>query len=370
MDTHSKIAERIKLVEEEIRTTPYHKGTEHHIGLLRAKLAKLRNELYGERKKRGGGERFALRKHGDATVALIGPPSVGKSTLINRLTNAFSPVGKYDFTTTTVVPGMMSLKGAKIQLFDLPGLIEGSFLGRGGGKQILSAARAADLLLLVSDFSRRKKLFGLIEDLKKAGFRLNQLPPKIEIRKTLRGGIRVIDPFVSVSQETVKAIVSEFGVKNGEVIFKEALGDINRLIDVLCGNRVYVPAAVVINKIDVLSEKERKIVEKELRLFWKGEIVFISAEKSQGLEELKKLIWRKLALIRVYLRRQEASSSRSDPLVIPRGTTIRMLVEKINSNWLTSLKGALVWGKKVKFAGQKVSLNYILVEGDTVYLLR
>ena len=83
--------ERIKEFEEELKKTKYNKKTQHHIGLVKAKIARLKEK--SEQKKKGGkkGEGFSVRKSGDATVVLIGFPSVGKSTLLNKITNAEIP---------------------------------------------------------------------------------------------------------------------------------------------------------------------------------------------------------------------------------------------------------------------------------------
>ena len=84
------IHEKIKELEEEISRTKYNKKTQHAIGLLKAKLAVLKERALQRSSvgKSKGDERFSVRKTGDGTVVLLGFPSVGKSTLLNKLTNA------------------------------------------------------------------------------------------------------------------------------------------------------------------------------------------------------------------------------------------------------------------------------------------
>lgn len=69
---------------------------------------------------------------------VLGFPSVGKSTLMNTLAGVFSEVAAYEFTTLTTVPGVIKYKGAKIQLLDLPGIIEGAKDGKGRGRQVIA----------------------------------------------------------------------------------------------------------------------------------------------------------------------------------------------------------------------------------------
>lgn len=96
--------------------TQKNKATEGHLGLLKAKLAKLKREIIEQSTKAGGGggEGFDVSKSGDARVGLIGFPSVGKSTLLTKLTGTFSEAADYEFTTLTCIPGVYKYKGSKI----------------------------------------------------------------------------------------------------------------------------------------------------------------------------------------------------------------------------------------------------------------
>ena len=53
---------------------------------------------------------------GDARVAMIGFPSVGKSTLLSTITKTESAQASYEFTTLTCIPGVIEYKNANIQV--------------------------------------------------------------------------------------------------------------------------------------------------------------------------------------------------------------------------------------------------------------
>ena len=94
------------LAEAEIARTQKNKATEGHVGMLKARLAKLRAQMLEPAKGSGKeGEGFAVARNGDARVALIGFPSVGKSTMLNYLTGTTSETAAYEFTTLTCIPG-------------------------------------------------------------------------------------------------------------------------------------------------------------------------------------------------------------------------------------------------------------------------
>ena len=88
-----------------------------------------------------------MAKTGDTRIGFIGFPSVGKSTLLSNLAGVCSEVAAYEFTTLMTVPGCIKYKGAKIQLLDLPGIIEGARTERAGADravflQLLGTCRA------------------------------------------------------------------------------------------------------------------------------------------------------------------------------------------------------------------------------------
>ena len=114
------VLQKIAEIEAEMARTQKNKATAGHLGMLKAKLAKLRRELIEPSGGGGGGgakgDGFEVNKVGDARVGMVGFPSVGKSTLLTKLTGTFSEAAAYEFTTLTCVPGMIRYKGAKIQL--------------------------------------------------------------------------------------------------------------------------------------------------------------------------------------------------------------------------------------------------------------
>jgi len=81
---------------------------------------------------------FDVARTGVASVGFVGFPSVGKSTLMSKLTGTHSEVSAIDFTTLTTVPGTLKVHGAPIQILDLPGIIEGANDGRGRGRQVIA----------------------------------------------------------------------------------------------------------------------------------------------------------------------------------------------------------------------------------------
>lgn len=290
------IVDKIAQIEAEMAKTQRNKATMGHLGLLKARLAKLRRELITPKGGGGGpGEGFDVAKTGDARIGFVGFPSVGKSTLLTNLAGVYSEVAAYEFTTLTTVPGVIKYKGAKIQLLDLPGIIEGAKDGKGRGRQVIAVARTCGLIYICLDVLKPLHHKKIIEkELEGFGIRLNKQPPQITLRRKEKGGINLqcLVPQSELDLELVKTILGEYRIANADVVLKyDATSD--DLIDVIEGNRSYIPCIYILNKIDQISIEELEIIYKV------PHCVPISAHHKWNFDDLLMKTWDYLKLIRM-----------------------------------------------------------------------
>lgn len=361
------LPEKIKQIEEDLQRTQVNKKTEHHVGLLRAKLARLRAEQEAQRSRRTGSrEGFGVKKSGDATVVLIGLPSVGKSTLLNRLTNAKSKVGSYQFTTLEVVPGVMDFRGARVQLLDLPGIIKGASSGKGLGKRVLAVARSADLVLFIVDVFQPEARAILERELRTTGIRVDELRPDVTIERISSGGISVTAQakLTKMSPELVKDILRIYDIDSARVILREDMDD-QQLIDMLSGNRVYLPSLTVMNKIDLVNLGFTSELARKLPYAF----IPISAEADLNLGALREEIYRRLEFVRVYLRRRTGEADFEEPMIVRGGATVEDICEKVHRGMKDDFRYAQVWGKSVKFGGQRVGIGHRLIDEDVITIV-
>lgn len=363
------IPEKIKAIEDEMARTQINKATEHHIGLLKAKIAKLKREQEDRATKKSGAKSdgFDVRRTGDATVVFIGLPSVGKSTLLNKLTGAKSEVGAYQFTTLTVVPGIMEYRGAKIQMLDLPGIIKGASSGKGLGKRILSVARSADLVLLVLDVFQPYHEKVLMDELGNIGIRLNRLPPNITIEKSGMGGIAVAQQvkLTSITEKHLRDILHIYGITSARVVIREDVTS-EQLADHIAGNISYAKAITVLNKIDLVDAEFLADFKSNL----KTEIVDVSANTDLNLDILKETIYQKLKFIRIYMRPKGGETDFEEPLIARAGDTVEDVCNKLHRKMKRQFRYGMVWGRSVKFGGQRVGLEHTLEDEDVLTIIK
>ncbi|MFB6110603.1 MAG: OBG GTPase family GTP-binding protein [Halodesulfurarchaeum sp.] len=365
------LEEEIEALEEEIAETPYNKSTEGHIGRLKAKLAEKREELEARQESSSGGSGYAVEQTGDATVALVGFPSVGKSTLINALTNADSEVGAYDFTTLDVNPGMLEYRGANIQLLDVPGLIEGAAGGRGEGREVLSVIRTADLVVFLLSPFEVQQYERLDEELYRNDIRLDTEPPSISVRKKGKDGIDVnASAELSLEEETIKSVLREHGFVNATITIRGD-PDLDELVDGIMDNRVYLPSLTVVNKVDLIDPSYADTMRSNLRDVGVDpeEAVFISAEKEKGLDALVERLWDELELIRVYMDKPGRGVDREEPVILRKGETVDDLLSQLGGTFDERFRFARVSGPSAKHDEQQVGRDHELADEDVLRIV-
>ncbi len=164
-----------------------------------------------------------------ADVGIVGPPNAGKSTLLARVSDARPKIAPYPFTTLKPNLGVVRLKSGKsFVLADIPGLIEGAHKGKGLGLDFLRHIQRTKLLLFLLDVT------------------MPDIP--IEYNK-LRQELKLYD--LSLLEK---------------------------------------PAILALNKIDLLTEKEKKRLKANLDI----PSVKISALTGVGIKELLNIISREL----------------------------------------------------------------------------
>jgi len=375
-----KVEDRIKELEERLASTKVNKATQKSINFIKAQLAKLREDLIRiASSKKGGGGGFGIKRTGDAQVAFIGFPSVGKSSLLNLLTegNTHSKVASYDFTTVTAIPGMMNIEEAKVQLIDLPGIILGAAAGKGRGKEVLAAVRSAELVLVIICFLSDRTinlsdLKTIRMELNNAGIRLNTRLPKIVIKERTRGGIHfTYKGRQLMDADEVKSLMNELKVRNAGVYFAEPDITPDELIDFVFGNRIYTKEFVVINKSDLMKEKiPNEVITKAIgHDHW----VMISVKNHKKIKTLRHKIFEELNLIRVYLKPPRQEADLDEPIILHHGDTIETLCRKIHKRFIKDYRYSLIWGKSAKHPGQKFdNLDHVIEDGDiiSIYLKR
>ena len=366
------IVQRIKDIEDELARTQKNKATMHHIGLLKAKMAKLRKELLEPKGGQGGGPGvgFDVAKTGVARVGFIGFPSVGKSTLMSKLTGTHSEVGAYEFTTLTTVPGVIHYKGAKIQILDLPGIIEGAKDGKGRGRQVIAVARTCSLIFMVLDVMKPLAHKRILEhELEGFGLRLNKQPPNIYYKKKEKGGINITTTvpggLTQLDNDSIKGIMSEYKLHNADLVFRCDASE-DDLIDVISDIKpIYVPCIYVLNKIDQISIEELDILSKI------PNCVPISSHHEWNFDELLAIMWQRLKLVRIYTKPKGQLPDYSSPVVLRNGlNSVEDFCGAIHKSIIKQFKCALVWGSSAKHQPQRVGKEHVLQDEDVVQIIK
>lgn len=321
----------------------------------------------------GSGEGFTVSRSGDGRVALIGFPSVGKSSLLNAITDTKSEAAAYEFTTLTCIPGNVVINDTKIQMLDLPGIIEGAAGGRGRGREVIAVARSSDLVMMVLDGARESnnQHRNILErELETVGIRLNKRPPDVYFKKKVGGGVK-FNTTVALTKlgddpaDLVNRILHSYRIHHAEVLFREDI-NIDEFIDVVEGNRKYVRCLYVYNKIDTLS------VEEVDELARKPDSVVISIYLNLNLDRMLQKVWEYLGLLRVFTKRRGQAPDLRDPVVLSKerdGLSVEAACGCISKELIEIFNFALVWGRSTKHNPQRVGLQHVLSDEDVLQVV-
>lgn len=363
------VLEKIAAIQDELARTQKNKATEYHVGLLKGKLARFRRELLEPAAggSSGGGQGFEIAKAGDARVALIGFPSVGKSSFLSKVTNTKSEAANYEFTTLTSVGGILEYNGADVQIVDLPGIIKAASQGKGRGRQVIAVSRTSDLILMVLDATKGVEQRQILEnELETMGIRLNKERPNIAFKIKKTGGVKMnlTTPPKYLDEKIVTAVLKDYKIHNADVLIRDENVTIDDFIDIINDQHIlYIKCLYAYNKVDAVSLEECD------RLAREPNTVVISCEMDLGVEDLKEEIWRQLGLIRLYTKRRGVLPNFDDPMVVRSGSTILQVCDAIHRDMKNQFKYALVWGSSSKHSPQKCGLQHPVNDEDVVQIV-
>ncbi|EME42925.1 hypothetical protein DOTSEDRAFT_72383 [Dothistroma septosporum NZE10] len=362
------ITDKIKEIEDEMSRTQKNKATNYHLGLLKGKLARLRAQLLEPTTAAGGaGAGFDVSKSGDARIALVGFPSVGKSTFLSKVTKTKSEVAAYSFTTLTAIPGVLEYGGAEIQVLDLPGIIEGASEGKGRGRQVISAAKTSDMILMVLDATKRAEQRALLEaELNAVGIRLNEEPPNITIKAKKAGGVKVTfaTPSKNLDEKLLYTILKDYKILNADVLVRDENATVDQFIDVIMkDHRTYIKCLYVYNKVDAIGLEHLNKLARE------PNTEIMSCELDLGITDVVDRCWDELRLIRVYTKRKGIDPVFSEALIVRNNSTIEDVCDAIHRTIKESFKYALVWGASARHVPQRVGLSHLVADEDVVSIV-
>jgi len=306
-----ELEDKISSLEHLISTIPKHKGTDHLRADLRRRLSKLKDASLSIKKKGKHDSAWHIDKEGAGRVAIIGAPNVGKSALISALTHATPKVSEYPMTTWLPTPGMMPFEDIQIQLVDTPALSK-----EHSESELFNLIKISNLVLLLVDLQ---------------GFPFEQLEDSLEI----------------LAQHKIASL------QRKEKYFDNP-------------NMTFIPFILVINKSDFNNFKDDYDVFCEL-LEEKCTKLAVSANTNNNLDELKKLIYEKLEIMRIYSKKPGKPAEMDSPFVLQIGSNLEEFAVKVHKDFLQNFKTARIWGKDV-FDGQLVGRDHILNDGDIVEL--
>lgn len=290
---------------------------------------------------------------------------------------------------------MLEYGGAEIQILDLPGIIEGAAEGKGRGRQVISAAKTSDMIVMVLDATKRKEQRALLEaELEAVGIRLNQDPPNIYLKPKAAGGVKITFQAQpkNLDQKMLYNILKDYRILNAEVLIRDENGTyefsfrfflflpfpnttttnllqnstatVDQFIDVIMkDHRTYIKCLYVYNKIDSVNLEFLDSLARE------PHTAVMSCELDLGVRDVVDRCWTELNLIRVYTKRKGVDPDFAEALIVRHGSTIEDVCDALHRSMKDSFKYALVWGASAKHVPQRCGLAHVVADEDVVSIV-
>ncbi|KKK64844.1 hypothetical protein LCGC14_2980100, partial [marine sediment metagenome] len=139
-----------------------------------------------------------------------------------------------------------------------------------------------------------------------------------------------------------------------------------QLADHIAGNISYSKAITILNKIDLVNKQFLKDLKKKI----KSDVIEVSANSNINIDLLKETIYEKLKFIRIYMRPKGGETDFKEPLITIEGSTVLDICNKLHRSMKKQFRYSMVWGKSVKFGGQRVGLNHVLLDEDVLTIIK
>ncbi|ACB39636.1 TGS domain-containing protein [Pyrobaculum neutrophilum] len=360
--------EKIRAMEEFLSYVPKHKGTEKLIKHIRRRMAELKREVQERREKarsiRSGGARIYVAKEGDLQVAVVGPPSSGKTALLTCLTNTPMRPDDLPFSTVEPVPSMFIEDGVYVQLVKTPSIVldQQSDLNT----IALATVRNADAVLLTvganASLEAVEKIFRFFED---EGVYL--YPPKNYVRIERRGlgGVQIIGSgqIIGGTSNDVKRLLNEYGIYHA-VVYIQGSVTLDDVEEALYLERQYKPTIAVVTMSDLYPAEELA------GYFAKRGIVYHITDLRRCVIDRRRLledILKATGRIRVFTKPVHSKTYVEKPIIVKAGATVGEVAALIHSSLLQTFKYAVVW-KRESFPQRpkRVGRDYALSDNDVV----
>ncbi|ACP49689.1 TGS domain protein [Sulfolobus islandicus Y.N.15.51] len=323
--------EKFQALQEFLKEVPKHKGTENLVYWAKRRMAELREEMEVRKSKKSGGFSLFVEKEGAGQAILIGDLLL-RSLIMKKLTNV-----KQEFNELPV-PGMVKYEDVQIQLVNPPKSLPLT--------KTIGLIRNADEVIIV--VNNKEELSFMRNILEENNILLRKPKGKVIIERTRYGisGIRIVNlgKLVDVDEKAVRDYIESFGIKSAivKIIGEVALDDIEK------------------SMFEAVSYKPTVVISKER--FDTGELPILSIDH---IDKLPKLLFEMLEVIRIYTK-EPGEESTKDPLILKKGSTVLDVARKLHSSLAENFRYARVWGRSVKFQGQKVGSSHVLEDKDIV----